>query len=170
MSEKDISRITVSGFAVGISGLKEAMEEVAGTHAAKSDGEVADSLLRKLEKKNYIPPSIRESYGKAFVREFRKYLGQPFTEEAPGRLDVKILGAGCAQCHQLTQAVIEVLTELNLPGGVEHVTDIREIARYGVMGTPALVINGKPAAVGKVPTRAQLKSMLAEADAALGGK
>jgi protein-disulfide isomerase len=60
---------------------------------------------------------------------------------------------------------MEVLTEIQLAASVEHVTDIKEIARYRVMGSPALVINGKVVAVGSVPSRDKLKTMLVQASA-----
>ncbi|HBD09770.1 MAG TPA: hypothetical protein DCZ69_16075, partial [Syntrophobacteraceae bacterium] len=100
-------------------------------------------MVERLSKDNYIPANVREDYGKAFVREFRKFLGQPYIEDTKAGLDVKVLGMGCAQCHRLTQTIMELLTELQLPAAVDHVMDIKEIAGFGVMGSPALVINGK---------------------------
>jgi hypothetical protein len=66
--------------------------------------------------------------------------------------------------------IMEILTELQLPAGVDHVTDMKEIARYRVMGAPALIINGKTLAVGSVPPRDRIKKWLLEAHAAQGGK
>ena len=53
-----------------------------------------------------------------------------------------------------------VMTELNIPADLDHVRDIKEIACYGVMGNPALVINGKVVAAGRVPSKNQLKEWL----------
>ncbi|MBW1765300.1 MAG: thioredoxin family protein [Deltaproteobacteria bacterium] len=75
---------------------------------------------------------------------------------------IKVLGPGCNQCDRLEREVIEVLCEMNLSADVEHVRDIKEIGRYGVMGTPGLIINGKVTSVGKVPPRAKLKKWFAE--------
>lgn len=55
-----------------------------------------------------------------------------------------------------------VMAEMNLAGDIEHVTDISEIGRYGVMGTPALVINGKVKSVGRVPPRTKMIEWLRE--------
>lgn len=170
MAEKDITRINVANFSVSIIGIKQLMEEMATTHADKPDDEVRSYMLDRLEKENYIPAKAKDDYGKAFVREFRKFLGQPYTDEAPKGLDVKVLGAGCNQCHQLTRMVMEVLTELQLPAGVDHVTDIKEIARYGLMGSPALLINNKAVAVGSVPPRDRIRKWLVEASASLKTK
>ena len=170
MAEKDITQIKVGKFSISIVGIKQLMEEMAGTHAEKTDDEVGSFMLDRLGKSNYIPGSAKEDYGKAFIREFRKSLGQPYVEDAPQGLDIKVLGMGCNQCHALVQMVMEVLTEINLPAGVDHVTDIREIARYGIMGSPALLINGKAVAVGSVPPRDRVKKWLLEARASVGAK
>lgn len=170
MSDKSLTRISVSSFGVSIVGLKELMEEMAAAYAEKTDEEVAAYMLERMEKDNYIPVKARDDYRKAFVREFRKFLGQPFVEEAPKGLDVKVLGVGCSQCRALTQMIMEILTELKLPANVDHITDMKEIARYRVMGSPALLINGKTRAVGSVPPRDRIKKWLLEASAAVGGK
>jgi predicted DsbA family dithiol-disulfide isomerase len=53
-----------------------------------------------------------------------------------------------------------VLAEIGLAADLEHVRDIREIAAYGVMGSPALVVDGKVVAAGKIPSKNQLKEWL----------
>ena len=57
--------------------------------------------------------------------------------------EVKVLGGGCARCNQLEAATVEALTELGMDTTIEHVKDYEKIAAYGVMSTPALVIDGK---------------------------
>lgn len=78
---------------------------------------------------------------------------------------VKVLGAGCPRCRELDAAVRSVLEELGSAAVVEHVTDFPSIAAYGVMSTPALVINGKVAVCGRVPDRSELKKILADLSA-----
>ncbi|OGP56874.1 MAG: hypothetical protein A2V65_05770 [Deltaproteobacteria bacterium RBG_13_49_15] len=56
-----------------------------------------------------------------------------------------------------------VLAELQIPADVEHIRDPLAISQYGVMGTPALVVNEKVVSVGKVPLRSALKSLIADA-------
>ena len=168
MEKKDITKIKVGRFAVSIIGIKQLIEEMAATHTDKTDDEVRSFMLNRLGRGNYIPSSANEDYGKSFVREFRKFLGQPYTEDTPVGIDIKVLGTGCNQCHSLTRMIMEVLTEINLPAGLDHVMDIKEIARYGVMGSPALLINGKVMAVGGVPPRDRVKKWLVEASQSLG--
>ena len=63
---------------------------------------------------------------------------------------VKILGSGCAKCNQLEAATKEALTKLGMDTTVDHVTDFAQIAAYGVMSTPALVVDGKVVSYSKV--------------------
>lgn len=63
---------------------------------------------------------------------------------------VKVLGSGCAKCNQLEAAAKEALKQLGMSTSIDHVTDFSEIAAYGVMTTPALVIDGKVVSYGKV--------------------
>ena len=76
MSE-DHTLIRVADYEVGVMGLRQAIEEIASSHAELQDAEVQGALLEKLSRQNYIPSSARIDYGKAMVREFRKYLGRP---------------------------------------------------------------------------------------------
>jgi len=55
------------------------------------------------------------------------------------------------------------MSEINLIADIEHVRDIKEIGKYGVMGSPALLINGKVKSVGKVPPKNKLQEWLKEA-------
>jgi len=81
-------------------------------------------------------------------------------EDPAGQTQIKVLGQGCPSCDKLEQDLMAVMAELNLPADLEHVRDVKEIACYGVMGSPALVINGKVVAVGRVPSKSQLKEWL----------
>lgn len=63
---------------------------------------------------------------------------------------VKVLGAGCKRCDELAANTKEALEQLGMDVSVEHVTDFGQIAAYGVMTTPALVLNGKVVSAGKV--------------------
>lgn len=75
---------------------------------------------------------------------------------------VKVLGSGCAKCNRLEASVREALTELDMDPAVEHVTDFAQIAAYGVMTTPALVMDGKVVCSGKVLNKEELVKILKE--------
>ncbi len=68
----------------------------------------------------------------------------------PDGHSVKVLGSGCPRCNQLEAATKEALEQLGMDTTVEHVTDYAKIAAYGVMSTPALVVDGKVVSYGKV--------------------
>lgn len=75
-------------------------------------------------------------------------------------MEIKILGTGCAKCKTLFQTVEQAVTELQLQASVTKVEDIVEIMAFGVMSTPALVIDGKVIFSGKVPSLIEMKSLL----------
>ncbi len=159
----DHSRIRVGDHEVGVMGLQQAIEEIAQSHSDRTDDEVRDILIERLSKKNYIPSSAKKDYGQAFIREFRKFLGQPYEEASEGPLRIVILGPGCYQCNHLEQTVMQVLNEMGIPASLEHVTDIKEMAKYGFVRTPALIINGMVVAKGTVPPVKKIKEWLIEA-------
>ena len=63
---------------------------------------------------------------------------------------VKVLGSGCAKCDLLEAATKAALEQLGMDTTIDHVTDFTQIAAYGVMTTPALVVDGKVVSYGKV--------------------
>ena len=63
---------------------------------------------------------------------------------------VKVLGSGCAKCNTLEAATKAALAQLGMDTSIDHVTDFAKIAAYGVMTTPALVVDGKVVSFGKV--------------------
>jgi len=148
---------------VGIIGLKTVMEEMADEYADRPDPEVAAELLDRLSRKNYVPPKVREKYDRAFLREFKKFLGKPYEEEISEGIQIKVLGTGCVQCDRLEQDLMQIMAESGIAADVEHVRDIKEIGRYGVMGTPALLINGQVKSVGMVPLKSKMIEWLKEA-------
>ena len=161
MSGEDYSRICVGGLSVGVIGLKAAIE-AAKPLRGRGDDEVAQALLSRLAKANYIPPSAEADYRRAFLREWKRTLGEKVEAER-GVLSIKILGPGCPSCHSLERMVMTLLSELKLGADVEHVSDRQEIATLGVFATPGLVINDEVKAAGKLPTRATLRQWLLEA-------
>lgn len=163
MSQDDGTQIRVGNSPIGIIGLKAAMEDMAAEYRERSDDDAGEELLKRLSKRNYLPDKAREEYRAAFLREFRKFLGQPFEDEAVSGVEIKVLGPGCPQCDKLERELMEVLAETGITAGIDHVRDIKEIGSYGVMGTPALIINGKVKSVGSVPPRSRLKAWLTEA-------
>jgi small redox-active disulfide protein 2 len=75
-------------------------------------------------------------------------------------MEIKVLGPGCPKCKQTEQNVRDAVAEAGVDADVEKVTDIMEIAGYGVFGTPAVVIDGEVKSVGKIPTKEDVKSWI----------
>ena len=73
-----------------------------------------------------------------------------------------ILGPGCAKCNTLAQFTEQAAEELGLEYQLEKVSDLKQIMSLGVMMTPALVVNGNVKVAGKVPSVAEIKSILGE--------
>ena len=77
-------------------------------------------------------------------------------------MNIKILGTGCANCKNLEKATQQAVAELNLDASVEKVEDIVKIMGYGVMRTPALVVDEKVIMYGRVPSVSEIKEMLSK--------
>lgn len=76
---------------------------------------------------------------------------------------IKVLGSGCAKCNELEAATKAALAELGMDATIDHVTDFAQIASYGVMTTPALVVDGKVVSYGKVLKQDEVKALLQKA-------
>jgi small redox-active disulfide protein 2 len=75
-------------------------------------------------------------------------------------MDIKVLGPGCANCRTLEARTTEALASLGLTVEIDKVTDYGEIASWGVMSTPALVIDDRVVLAGRVPSVAELVDMV----------
>lgn len=73
---------------------------------------------------------------------------------------IKILGSGCANCKRLQQVAEEAVKEMGAEAEIEKVEDIQKIMGYGVMRTPALVINEKVKAFGRIPAKDEIKKYI----------
>ena len=71
--------------------------------------------------------------------------------------------SGCTRCSQLESDVRDILSEMGIAADLRHITDFKEIARYGVMNSPALVINIKVVAAGEVPPKSKIRQWITEA-------
>jgi small redox-active disulfide protein 2 len=73
---------------------------------------------------------------------------------------IQILGSGCPKCKKLAENAEAAVQELGIEYEIEKITDINDIMKFGVMVTPALVVDGKVKAAGKVLTREEIKRFL----------
>jgi small redox-active disulfide protein 2 len=73
-------------------------------------------------------------------------------------MEIKVLGPGCPKCQQTEKVVKEAVTESGVDAQIEKITNVLDIARYGVFGTPAVVVDGEVKSVGKVPSKEDVKN------------
>lgn len=78
-------------------------------------------------------------------------------------MQIKILGPGCARCHQLEEATKEVVKELGIEASIEEVKDIKKIMEYPILTTPGLVVNEELVCSGRVPTKAEVSQFIINA-------
>jgi len=75
-------------------------------------------------------------------------------------MKIQVLGTGCPKCKKLAEVAEKAASELGLDYELEKVTDLNEITSFGVMMTPALVVNGTVKIAGKVPSSTDMKALL----------
>jgi small redox-active disulfide protein 2 len=75
-------------------------------------------------------------------------------------MEIKVLGPGCLKCEQTEKIVKEAVQESGVNAKIEKVTDIMEIAKYGVFGTPAVVVEGEVKSVGKIPDKDEIMTWI----------
>lgn len=75
-------------------------------------------------------------------------------------MEIKVLGPGCPKCKKTEELIREVVAESGVEATVVKVTDMLDIARHGVFGTPAVIVDGKVTSVGKVPSKEEIKKWI----------
>jgi small redox-active disulfide protein 2 len=75
-------------------------------------------------------------------------------------MEIKVLGPGCAKCKKTEKLVQEVVKEIGVDATVEKVSDMMQIASYGVFGTPSVIVDGEVKCTGKVPKKDDIKKWL----------
>ena len=75
-------------------------------------------------------------------------------------MEIKILGTGCSKCKTLEKITRDVVAENGIEANISKVEDIMDIMKYGVMTTPALVVDGNVVVKGRIPSAEEIKQML----------
>lgn len=158
---EDIGKIIVGNVQIGISGLSNIIDEIKAM-GFSDEAKLRLHLLEKAKVNNYVPPSKENEYADALLKFYKKSIGiQVETDSAEG-FAFYILGPGCPACDQLERDTKSILAELNVAANVEHIRDVNEIAGFGFIRTPALVINRKVILSGRTLPKIQLKKIIAE--------
>ena len=163
MAEDKVRQVMISDRLIGIVGLDDVIMKTARSIQGSTDEEIQNSLLTAVSMNNYIPAAAREAYGRALLREFKIAQNLPVEKDSFNGLTMAVLGAGCARCSQLESDVRDLLSELKIAADLRHITDLKEIARFGVMGAPALVVNNKVVSVGEVPPKSKIRKWIIDA-------
>jgi small redox-active disulfide protein 2 len=77
-------------------------------------------------------------------------------------MKIEILGTGCPKCKKLSELTAEAIKELGVSAEIIKITDINKIINYGVMVTPALVIDGEVKIAGKIPSKKEIAEWIEE--------
>lgn len=159
----NVRQISIGGFTVGIIGLDDIFDEVK-TAGESDDEKLKDLIFEKVKARNYIAPGQEDAYREDLYDEYMVYTGrQSSRTKRSGLLELRVYGPGCPRCGRLDRAVMEVISAQGLNVDYQYVKDPAEMKRRGIMGSPALVINGKLAAVGRAPNRKELEKLLEQA-------
>ena len=75
-------------------------------------------------------------------------------------MEIKVLGSGCPRCEATKKNVEEAVKEIGSDARIMEVTDAMEIAKHGVFGTPAVVVDGEVKSVGKIPEKEEIKGWI----------
>jgi len=145
---------------VGLVGLDIALNRLLAD-SSLSDEAAADQVYAEVAKRNYVPTSAAGLYWEAILREVARL--RAGAGSGNDELVIRILGPGCVSCNNLQKLVFEVMDRLKVAADIFQIHDLDEIGRFGVMQTPALVINGKVKSSGRLPTPAQIEEWLQEA-------
>jgi hypothetical protein len=160
MDDKPASRtIRIGNGSVGLLGLEQAMQKA--LKMQEGEEEAVEFLYLAVASQNYIPAKGASLYREALRREYRKRSGKRVDDE--GGLDIRILGKACLSCNRLNTMVFDILQRLGIAADIVLVHDPDEIGRFGVLSTPALVINGEVKSAGRLPLPVQVEEWLLEA-------
>ncbi len=120
-----------------------------------------DKIYAAVAEHNYIPPGKEALYRQALANEYDRLLkGEDFSTDT---LIIRILGPGCVSCNNIQKMVIEIMGKLQIAADIFQVHDLDEIGRFGVLQTPALLINDQVKSAGNIPTSSQIEQWLKDA-------
>ena len=151
--------LKVGSISIGLIGLDVALNRN-GRNLSLSSDEAAKLVFEDIASRNYIPAGAQKDYFEAIVKEVERLRGAG--EKFGGDLVIRILGPGCVSCNSLQKLVIEIMSDMGIAADIFQVHDLDEIGRFGVMQTPALVINNKLKCSGRLPSRALVEEWLRE--------
>jgi small redox-active disulfide protein 2 len=173
-SPKGLRKIKVGDTVAGVTGLDELLETAFERGWQPEQPGLADHLVAGLRAAgNYVDRGSEPAYRETLLTIYRDFFEKKQKQGAPaikeskrgGKMKIEILGPGCARCRATEANIRKALAELQVEAEVVHVSDVREIAKRGVMLTPGLVVDGKLVCKGRIPEVTEIKSWLAAVNA-----
>ena len=160
MSDVPLQRtLRIGKIAVGLVGLDVALNRVI-SDSSLNEEQAAEKVYDEIARQNYVPDTATESYRETILKEIiRLRKGESGHSD---ELVIRILGPGCVSCNNLQKIVFEVMAGMGVAADIFQIHDLDEIGRYGVIQTPALLINNKVKSAGRLPTPAQIEEWLRE--------
>jgi small redox-active disulfide protein 2 len=158
MSEIGREKIRIGQATVGLIGLGQALRQALAQNM--SADEASHFLLTTLSRENYIPATAIGLYLKTLRSEYEQAISGETQRHQ--QLIIKILGPGCVSCNKLNTMIFDIMQRLDIAADIEQIHDLDEIWRYGVISTPALIINGKIKCSGRMPPPAEVEQWLLE--------
>jgi len=152
--------LRIGKLSVGLIGLDRTLSRISACPDINLEAAV-ELVFTEVASLNYVPDSAVNAYREAIAGEIRRLRGSGETRS--GELIIRILGPGCVSCNNIQKLVFEIMAELGLAADILQIHDLDEIGRFGVMRTPALLINGVVKSAGRLPSRAQIEEWLREA-------
>jgi len=158
--EATIKQILKVGKAtVGLIGIDLALNRVLREPSLSTEA-AAEQVFAEIERKNYVPPAAVGDYKKAIKDEIALLRGERQRNE--DEIVIRVLGHGCVSCNNLQKTSIEIVSDLGIAADVLQVHDPDEMGRFGVVNSPALVINNDLKCEGRLPSRSEIEAWLRE--------
>ena len=157
--------IKIGNARVGLIGIEASLQKLKkeiDSGGNLSTGEALKRLFDAVKERNYVPPNAEKAYLDALKKLWLKETGQGQDMDYDDDLRIRILGPGCVSCNRLEEMVLEVMAARGIAADIEHVRELDEIWRYGVIQTPALVVGKKVLCSGKMPMKAQVEAWFNE--------
>lgn len=144
---------------IGLVGLDIAMNRVLSEKDIDHQTAI-EQLYSEVSKANYIPPGLMKEYREALAKEYDRLKSGEESEHLD--LNIRILGPGCVSCNNLQTRVIEIMNSMGVAADIFQIHDLDEIGRFGIIQTPALIVNGKLKSSGRLPSTSQIEEWLRE--------
>jgi hypothetical protein len=158
-----ISRVNIGGNIIGITNLEDIFKDVESARIENIDN-LKSLIIKKVKLKDYIPSSAESIYKEDLYEEYLVFTGKlRARKREKSSIEVRLYGSSCYNCERFDAMIKDILTRAGLLVDYQHITDLRELSRAGIISTPALAVNDKVILTGQVPAENRLETILLQA-------